>query len=234
MQLFYTPNIQADFFVLDEIESRHCAKVLRHIEGDIIYLIDGKGGFYKAEITESHPKHCAVRVVEKTVDFGKRNYSLEMACAPTKSNERFEWFLEKATEIGIDAITPIICQYSERKVIKPARYEKIIQSAAKQSIKAYVPALKETVSFLNFIKKPFDGTKYIAHCYESPKSLLKNAIKPNENVLILIGPEGDFSQNEVKMAVEHGFSEISLGDGRLRTETAAVVACHTVSLINQN
>jgi 16S rRNA (uracil1498-N3)-methyltransferase len=234
MQLFYTPDIVGDDYVLNEEESRHCIKVLRKDIGDVIHLIDGKGGFYTAEIVDAHPKKTALKVLEKKKNWEKRNYYLHIAIGPTKNNSRIEWFLEKATEIGIDEISFIECKHSERAVIKVDRLEKIVTSAVKQSIKAYHPTLNNLTDFTAFIKEQanFDGKKLIAHCREGEKEILWKRISANEKVLILIGPEGDFSNEEVNLAFKAGFIPISLGSQRFRTETAAIVACHTVNLAN--
>lgn len=233
MQLFYTPDIKTNIYTLNEIESKHCIKVLRQKVNDHIQLIDGKGNFYEAKIIEPNPKKCIVEIVETTKDFGKRNYYLHIAIAPTKNIDRFEWFLEKATEIGIDEITPILCEHSERKTIKAERLEKIIVSAIKQSIKAYKPKLNDLTNYSDFIQQNFNGVKYIAHCEENKKALLKTSYYKGQNVIILIGPEGDFSPEEIDKARNNNFTEISLGESRLRTETAGVVACHTINLLNE-
>ena len=233
MNLFYTPNISDQFYQLNEIESKHCVRVLRLKEEDIIHLIDGKGTLYKAKIIDAHPKRCTVECVESTSEFGKLNYQLHIALAPTKNIDRTEWYLEKCTEIGISEFTPLLCKHSERKVVKHDRLFKVITSAVKQSLKAYHPTLNELTKFSDLVKADFDGEKYIAHCNEGEKTHLKNLYKAKQNALILIGPEGDFSIDEVQLAKENGFKEISLGESRLRTETAGVVACNIVSLENQ-
>jgi len=233
MQLFYVPNIIDSEVILSEIESKHAIKVLRLSEGDNVQLIDGKGGFYEAEIIAANPKKCKLAIVKSVADFGKKDFYLHMAIAPTKNIDRTEWFLEKCTEIGIDEITPIVSEHSERKVIKPERLEKILISAMKQSVKAYLPKLNELTSFKNLLANASETNKYIAHCNEGEKEHLKNVVSSNKDVLILIGPEGDFSPEEVEQAKEHGFQEISLGTARLRTETAGVVACHIVNLENE-
>jgi 16S rRNA (uracil1498-N3)-methyltransferase len=233
MHLFYTPDLNGNIYTLNEIESKHCVRVLRLSTSDTIELIDGNGGFYKAKITDANPKKCTVEIVETKKEFGKRNHYLHIAIAPTKNIDRFEWFLEKATEIGIDEITPILCDHSERKSIKNDRLEKIIISAVKQSLKGYKPKLNELTSYSDFIRKNFDGAKLIAHCEENQKALLKNTYKKTQNTIILIGPEGDFSPAEISLAKENNYHEISLGESRLRTETAGIVACHTINLINE-
>lgn len=232
MHIFYTPDISGNTYTLDETESKHCVRVLRLEAGDEITLVDGRGGFYRAEITDPNPKRCAVKVVKSDLNYGQRNFSVHVAIAPTKNIERIEWFLEKATEIGIHRVTPLLCHHSERKEIKHDRLEKVMISAMKQSLKAYLPQLNEMTKFSRFIQQPFEGQKFIAHCDEQYRELLKNAVKPNENYLILIGPEGDFSLEEISMAIDAGFVPVSLGESRLRTETAALVACHTFNLLN--
>jgi len=234
MHVFFIPDIDSnDLVILDEDESKHCIKVLRLGKGDHIHLIDGIGGFYTAEITEGDQKKCNLQILDKITEYGKRNFYVHIAIAPTKSMERFEWFLEKATEIGIDEITPVICENSERKTIRKERLERIIISAMKQSLKAYKPVLNDLSEFKDFIEKNINGQKYIAHCHEGIKSHLKTVYSPGEDAVILIGPEGDFFLREVTMAKTRGFKEISLGNSRLRTETAGVIACHTISLLNE-
>lgn len=234
-KLFFTPEFDGEKskFILPEEESQHAIKVLRMSAGERIHLINGKGGLFEAEITLPHPKRCEVNIISSTYNFGKRNCYLHIAIAPTKMNERMEWFLEKVTEIGIDEITPIICKHSERKEIKNLRMEKILIAAMKQSVKAYLPKLNEACSFDQFIKKFSADQKFIAHCHDGEKTLLKSAYNKGSNVLILIGPEGDFSIEEVTKCIENGYTPISLGSARLRTETAGIVACHTISLINE-
>jgi len=231
MQLFYCPDLQGNAYLLNEDESKHIIRVLRLKNGDHIHLTDGKGGLFKAELIDDHPKRCAVKIVESKLEYEKRNFKLHMGVAPTKNISRYEWFLEKATEIGIDNISPIICDHSERKDIKVQRLEKVIVSAVKQSLKAYVPQIEETIKFKDFITQDFNGQKLIAYCEGKPKHL-KELYKANSDVLILIGPEGDFSPEEVKLAQENGFETVSLGNSRLRTETAALAACHAINFIN--
>lgn len=228
MSLFYVPNL-ISAHVLPEEESQHAVKVLRLQTGDAMTVVDGVGGYYEARITHPHPKHCEFEIVKSIAGFGKRDYKLHIAIAPTKNIERLEWFIEKATEIGIDEITPIICRFSERKIIKEDRLEKIIVSAAKQSVKAYFPKLNPLCTFDELLKSHKASQKFIAHCYEEDKKLLQNEIQKSSDILILIGPEGDFSKEEVQKAIASGFVPVSLGDSRLRTETAGVVACCTVA-----
>jgi 16S rRNA (uracil1498-N3)-methyltransferase len=233
MQLFYKPDISGSPVVLDETESRHCVKVLRLTEGDQVQFVDGKGGLYTAKITDASFKKCKLELIHKEKDYGKKSFHLHVAIAPTKNIDRFEWFLEKATEIGIDELTPVVSEHSERKIIHAERCEKILVSAIKQSVKAYLPKLNPLFSFDDFIKIPVNGPAFIAHCGEGEKVHLKDLVHKNKNVLILIGPEGDFSEREITAAIEVGFREVSLGGSRLRTETAGIVACHIVNLINE-
>ncbi|MCX6297456.1 MAG: 16S rRNA (uracil(1498)-N(3))-methyltransferase [Bacteroidetes bacterium] len=237
MHLFYTPNITGDTYTLNEEESKHCVKVLRLNEGDKIQMIDGIGGFYEAEITDNNPKRCSVKIIETKKEFGKRNWQLHIAIAPTKNMDRLEWFVEKATEMGIDQISLIDCKNSERTIVKSERIQKVAISAIKQSLKAYLPKINEVVDYKKLIAtaKDFEGQKFIAHCQTPPANLshLKNLYSPKKNALILIGPEGDFTTEEVKLALDNGFKEISLGKSRLRTETAALYACAAVNVMNE-
>jgi 16S rRNA (uracil1498-N3)-methyltransferase len=232
MHIFYTPDLSGNIYTLDETESKHCVRVLRLEQGDEIILVDGRGGFFTAEIVDANPKRCAVKVIMSEVNSVQRNYQIHIAIAPTKNMERMEWFLEKATEIGIDRITPLLCRFSERKEIKNDRLDKVMISAMKQSLKATLPQLDPLTRFSDFIARPFEGQKFIAHCDDQHRDLLKRMIVLNQNYLILIGPEGDFSSEEIEGALMAGFHPVSLGDSRLRTETAGVVACHTFNLLN--
>lgn len=232
MQLFYTPDIATNQ-TLPEEESGHCIRVLRLSEGDLLDLTDGKGNFYKAEIIHAHPKRCQVSIVETLPQPALWHFNLQLAVAPTKNMDRMEWFTEKATEIGIDGVTCLKCSHSERKEIKSARLEKIMVSAMKQSQKAKLPELTGMTPFATFVKQPFDGRKFIAHCEPGEKHLIKQTYHAGENALILIGPEGDFSPEEIALALENGFEPISLGESRLRTETAALTACQTIHILNQ-
>lgn len=233
MNIFFQSDLSSGINSLNEEESKHCLRVLRLKENDRINLIDGKGTFCEAVIVRADAKRCEYEIIERIPEYNKRNFNLTIAIAPTKNNERFEWFLEKATEIGIDQIIPIVCRYSERKDIKTDRLEKIIISAVKQSQKAYIPKLEPVIKFEEFIKTPFPEDKFIAHCFNEEKQLLKNIARPGTDSLICIGPEGDFSPNEVEMALNKGFKPVSLGNSRLRTETAGLVACHTLNLLNE-
>jgi 16S rRNA (uracil1498-N3)-methyltransferase len=234
MQLFYNPTINEtqSSFVFDKEESKHIIKVLRKKEGDILHVTNGLGFLFTTQITIASDNKCTVKIVS----FEKQEapkFRLHLAVAPTKMNERYEWFLEKATEIGIQEITPIICDHSERKVIKADRFQKILESAMKQSLHYYLPKFNDPIPFNDFIKTRKTGQLFIAHCEETDKKSLKNELKPNEDVTILIGPEGDFSVKEIQLAVANNFIPVSLGTTRLRTETAAIVACHSVVFKNE-
>jgi len=235
MHLFYTPDIEPSHpqYFLSEEESKHAIRVLRLVADDEVQLIDGRGGLYTAQIKDAHPKRTILQITNVITGYNKRNHYLHIAVAPTKNIERLEWFLEKATEIGIDEISLIICQRSERKEAKTDRLNKIITSAIKQSLKAYHPVLNEPVAFAKFLAKSFDGEKYIAHCEKGDKATLPSAVKKQDKYLILIGPEGDFSPNEIDEALQNGYKAITLGDSRLRTETAALEACFEINFLNR-
>ncbi len=235
MQLFYNSNINdtPSQFTFDKIESRHIVKVLRKKEGDVLFITNGKGQLFTAEVLIVNDKKCTIQLLKSEVKEKPWNYYLHIAIAPTKNNDRLEWFLEKATEIGIDEITPIICKHSERKVIKKERLDKIIISAMKQSLKFQLPKLNEVTSFQDFIKQDFKGYLFIAHCEETDKKTLKSELKPQQRITLLIGPEGDFSSEEIEMALQQKFIPVSLGESRLRTETAGIAATHSVAFFNE-
>lgn len=234
MQLFYNPTIaeSTESFSFDKEESKHIIKVLRKKDTDILYVTNGLGLLFKTEITLASDSKCTVKIIS----FEKSEtpkFKLHIAVAPTKMNDRFEWFLEKATEIGISEITPIICERSERKIINIERFEKIILSAMKQCNQMYLPRLNPAISLKEFIKKENKGIQLIAHCEETNKKSLKSILKPNTDYTILIGPEGDFSTKEITLALDNNYIPVTLGNTRLRTETAAIVACHSVVFINE-
>lgn len=235
MHLFYTPDITTNTYTLNEEESKHCVRVLRLNEGDKIQLIDGVGGFYEAEIIDNNPKRCSVKIIEQKKEVGKRNWQLHIAIAPTKSMDRLEWFVEKATEMGIDEVSLINSNNSERNIVKTERIQKVTISAIKQSLKAYLPKINEVVDYKKFIAsaKDFKGEKFIAHCQSAGLPHIKSKYSPKQNALVLIGPEGDFTLEEVKFALDNGFKEISLGESRLRTETAALYACAALNVLNE-
>lgn len=231
MHVFYTPDI-ATSPELPEEEAGHCLRVLRLGVGDEVMLTDGRGYFYRAVISAATGKRCQVRVTETIEQEPFWRGHLHLALAPTKNMDRMEWLAEKATEIGFDELTFLNCRFSERKVIKTERIEKIVVSAVKQSLKARKPVVNELTDFQRFVAQDFPGQKFIAHCYEGEKPLLQDVLEPGKDALVLIGPEGDFSPEEVAQAEAAGFQPISLGKSRLRTETAALVAVYLMNLKN--
>lgn len=236
MQLFYAPGITEPLYHLDEEESRHCVRVLRLSRGDSVHLTDGRGGLYRCEITDDDPRRCAVRVVSVEREVEKLPYRLVLAVAPTKNTDRFEWLLEKATEVGVTAFLPLESDRSERRVFKPLRGEKVITAAMKQSLKTWRPVLHPLTPFREAVAAPFEGRKLIAHCdaARSPKgkAYLPATLRRGEAAMVLIGPEGDFSPEEIDFALAHGCEEITLGPQRLRTETAGLAAAVMTSVVN--
>lgn len=232
MIIFYAPDIQA-CPELPEEESGHAVRVLRHVEGDEVEVVDGEGTWYHCRITAAHPKHCGVEIISQRPD-PHWPYRVEIGIGPTKNLDRMEWWLEKATEMGLDRFVPLRCRFSERKELKTERMRKIAVSAMKQSLKATLPEISEMTDIRRFVEEPFEGQKFIAHCMEDqPRQLLAQLIGKGQNVRILIGPEGDFSPEEVEMALSNGYLPVSLGDQRLRTETAALSSVNTIHIINQ-
>lgn len=234
MQLFYNPTINASItsFVFDKEESKHIIKVLRKKENDILHVTNGLGFLFETKISIASDSKCTVEIISFEQQ-EKSKFHLHLAVTPTKMNERYEWFLEKATEIGIQEITPIICEHSERKIVKTERFLKIIESAMKQSLHCFLPKLNEPITFKEFIKKEQKGQKFIAHCEETGKKSLKNELNLGTDCTILIGPEGDFSVKEIQLALDNQYIPVSLGSTRLRTETAAIVACHSIVFANE-
>ncbi len=234
MQLFYNPNINetTENFSFDKEESKHIIKVLRKKDTDILFVTNGLGLLFKTEITLASDNKCTVKILSSEKAKPSK-FHLHLAVAPTKMNDRFEWFLEKATEIGIHEITPIFCDRSERKVVNSERFDKILLTAMKQSNVLFLPKLNNAISFKEFIKQKNEGLQLIAHCEETDKKSLKSVLNPNENVTLLIGPEGDFSEKEIALALGNNYIPVSLGETRLRTETAAIVACHSVVFVNE-
>lgn len=239
MELFYSKNISEGGTVLDQEESAHCIKVLRHRKGDTINIVDGHGMLYVCEITGDSPKGVEFRIDRAVENYGSHNYRLHMAVAPPKNIDRFEWFAEKATEIGVDEITPLFGEYSERKVFKPERVERILVSAAKQSHKGTVPRLNEAVEVKRFLTsfKDSGARRLICYCDETEslgirKMAIDQAVGDFKDIVIMIGPEGDFSRSEMETAVANGWQPVSLGDSRLRIETAAMVSTAAVYLKN--
>ena len=235
VRFFYTPTMSGS---LPEDEAKHAVRVLRMKEGDEIFLMDGCGTFYKAEITTASNHHCLYKIIEEEKQTRTWAGKIHLAVAPTKLNERMEWLVEKATEIGWDRVSFLNCQFSERRNIKTERIEKIVVSATKQSHKAWMPAVDEMQSFKAFVEQwglppgqKNDGVqRFICHCNEGKKPHLKDLTQNGQDCIVMIGPEGDFSLEEVRMAEEHGFQSVSLGNSRLRTETAALVAVHLMQL----
>ncbi len=236
MQLFYAPDITPPLHTLGEEESKHCVRVLRLGRGEGLHLTDGRGNLYRCEVEDDNPKRCTVRVVATESGFGKLPYHLIMAVAPTKNSDRYEWFLEKATEVGVGEIIPLETAHSERRVFKPERGDKVVTAAMKQSLKAYHPVLHPLMPFRAAVTMPFEGRRFIAHCDPAHtgggKAYLPDTLRAGENVMVFIGPEGDFSPEEIDFALANGFEEITLGAQRLRTETAAVAATVMVSVVN--
>jgi len=231
MKVFYFENTGEKQIILNEDESTHAVRVLRLKEEEEVFLIDGKGTLCKGKIVDAHQKKCVVEVLEQLPVY-KRNYHKHLVVAPTKSIDRFEWFLEKATEIGVDAVTPLLTDRCERRHINTERLEKILTSTMKQCIQSFRPQLNELTKFKDFVKKYPNGL--IAHLETGEEELLQKVYQPGKDVIILIGPEGDFSPEEVKLAKECGYVSVSLGHSRLRVETAAVAACHTISVMNND
>lgn len=232
MNLFYYPDIKEPVTTLSEDESKHIIRVLRKKTGEKVHFTDGKGYLYNCNIIDDHPKRCSIEITNKQPGEDNRDYEIHIAIAPTKNIDRTEFFLEKSTEIGIDIITPVTTFHSERRDVKHDRLNKVLVSAMKQSLKSHLPKLNTLTDFNTFVLQEFDGDKFIAYIDKDVTLELSKAYNSGNNVLLLIGPEGDFSNEEVKLAKEKGFVPVSLGKSRLRTETAGIVACHTISLIN--
>ena len=236
MQLFYNSEIteQSKEIKFNKEESRHIVKVLRKKEGDILHITNGKDFLFKVEIIFVSDKKCTGKVIDFKKTVNKRDYYLHVAIAPVKNIDRFEWFLEKATEIGIDEITPILCKNSERKILKKERLLKIVTSAMKQSLQHRLPKLNDLTNFEDFITDDFEGQRFIAHCEnDTQKNSLKHYVKTKSNYTILIGPEGDFTSEEIEKSKKNGFFPISLGNNRLRTETAGLIIVQNVSFLHQ-
>jgi 16S rRNA (uracil1498-N3)-methyltransferase len=234
MEIFYAPDINGNTYILDEKESRHLIRVLRMTKGQDVRLIDGKGNLFTGIITDPDQKHCTIELKEVIRDFEKRNYRLHIAISPLKNPERFEWFIEKSVEIGIDEITPLICRNTEKPGIKVERINNLIISAMKQSLKASRPILNEPCNFNEFVSLHSDGLRIIAHCEKSQKRLgIAEVYQKNNDAIMLIGPEGDFSSDEINFAVAHDYQPVHLGPSRLRTETAGIAACHSIYFLNQ-
>jgi 16S rRNA (uracil1498-N3)-methyltransferase len=250
MQLFYTPDISGKTYILSEPESKHCIRVLRLGKNGTVYLTDGQGGLYKAQIIDENPKSCTLEIIEESLQFEQRPYYMHVAMAPTKNMDRLEWFIEKAVEIGIDEFTPIISERSERRIVNINRLEKIAVSAMKQSIKAYKPKINPCIRFDDVLKSSKQKNKMIAFCNSYDPENTENSksdgethhkrmpvdvvYKKSESVICLIGPEGDFTQAEIRRAIDSGFTGITLGNSRLRVETAGIYVCATIYHLNSN
>ncbi len=232
MQYYYSSEIKGKTHKLNDEESHHCLKVLRHKKGDIIYITNGKGKLYEGKIIDDSSKICQVEIIDIQDKKEINYYYLHIGIAPTKNIDRFEFFLEKCTEMGINEITPLICENSERDKINIERLNKILISAMKQSLKTTLPKLNELTKFIDYVNNPSQFDKYIAHCQKGIKKPLKNLYKKNNAVIILIGPEGDFSKSEISEALKNNFKPVTLSNNRLRTETAGIIACHTINFIN--
>ena len=233
MQLFFAENIESDICELTAEESKHCVKVLRMGVGDALHLTDGSGTLCLGTIISADPKACVVQINQRFPNYGQRSHYLHIAVAPTKNTARLEWFIEKAVEVGIDEITPLVCDHSERTTLNTDRLEKIILSAMKQSLKAYKPRLNQPTRFNDLVNAPFDGQRFICHCEGDQRTPLRACCKDNTPSLILIGPEGDFSPAEVSAALSSGFQPVTLGSCRLRTETAALYAAVAINFVNE-
>ncbi len=234
MQLFYDATLTpADtLFSFDKEESKHIIKVLRKKDGDILHVTNGLGYLFTTQITLASEKNCTVKITAIALQ-EPLNYQLHLAVAPTKMNDRFEWFLEKATEIGIAEITPVLCDHAERKHINLERLEKVIVSAMKQSNQCYLPKIHPFTPFTAFVKAERTGQLFVAHCEDTERASLKEKLILNQQTTILIGPEGDFSSAEIQLALQQKYQPVTLGSTRLRTETAALAACHSVAFIHQ-
>lgn len=234
MQIFYVPGITGNTCLMDENNSRHSIRVLRMTKGDRLKLVDGNGNLYEAIISDPDPSGCRVTITNVIRDFENRGYRLHIAISPIKNQERFEWFIEKSVEIGVDEITPVICRNTEKPGIKRDRINNIIISAMKQSLKAFMPSLNEPVTFSEFINSGPTGIKMIASCNpDGERKKIDQIYEKNSDAVILIGPEGDFTGEELNLAFRNGYKPVHLGTSRLRTETAGIAACYSVYFINQ-
>ncbi|MFT2007709.1 16S rRNA (uracil(1498)-N(3))-methyltransferase [Pontibacter sp. 13R65] len=232
MHLFYTPDIAGETYTLPEEESKHCTRVLRLQQGDTVYLVDGKGGLYTSIIQDAHAKRCQLQIIDKQLEYGKLPYVAQIAVAPTKNIDRIEWFVEKAVEVGVSEIYFLECEHSERRNLRLDRLEKIAVSAMKQSQKGYLPLLHDIMPVKKFMQQCSPEHTYIAHLEEDATKSIKDYYKPGKPHCIMIGPEGDFSEQEIALAYQTRIRPVTLGNSRLRTETAAFVACHTLHILH--
>ncbi|MCK9612649.1 MAG: 16S rRNA (uracil(1498)-N(3))-methyltransferase [Bacteroidales bacterium] len=231
MHLFYETDLSPESIQLSPEEAKHC-RSLRIKKGDIVYLTDGYGNLCKTEITADERYNFHVRILHRQKEYNRRTFNIHIAISPTKNPDRMEWFLEKVTEIGIDEITPILCEHTEKTHVNTERFRKIIISAMKQSFSAYLPKLNSKTTFRDFVEKAGENQKFIAYCGGKASLHLNSGYKKNQNVRILIGPEGDFTAEEVAFAEKNGFVLITLGKNRLRTETAGIMACSIINIMN--
>lgn len=231
MNFFYYPEISGLEVILPEEESKHCIRVLRLKKDESLYLVDGRGTLYHALLVDPDLRKAKVKIVESVPRYRQRIHYLHIAIAPTKNTDRFEWFLEKTTEMGIDEITPIICARSERETVHVERARRILISAMKQSKRAYLPVLNSVKTFVNVLSDIHAKSKIITHCNVENLPLIGAGLMHTSPAIILIGPEGDFTVQEVELAVRNGYSEASLGPFIYRTETAGIMACHEFNLI---
>jgi 16S rRNA (uracil1498-N3)-methyltransferase len=235
MNLFYCPDIHSSDILLSPGESAHCVRVLRLGKGEKVQVMDGKGGLFEAVIANPDARQCHLEITGSAILPPARNFNLHIVIAPTRSIDRFEWFIEKSVEIGIDTITPLLCQRSERRVLKTDRLQKLIIATMKQAQVLYLPLLNELTDLGEFIRN-YSGpreNRFIAHCGDTPRQKLQEAIQAGKDSVVMIGPEGDFTPEEVELAINKGFTPVSLGQNRLRTETAGVVVCNSLILLNE-
>ncbi len=235
MHVFFTPLIQPDMqaFLLDEDESKHAVRVLRLQVGEEVVLVDGRGGWFRAKIEDAHPKRVILSIVAYEPDFDRRGYYFHLAIAPTKNMDRIEWLLEKATEVGLDEVSFLLCDRSERKDVNIARLERVMVAAMKQSLKATLPKINAVTKFSSFVDQPRQEQGFIAHCEPGDKVFLSERLGAGQGACVLIGPEGDFSPEEIALAESAGFQPLSLGKSRLRTETAGLIACMEAAIIQR-
>jgi 16S rRNA (uracil1498-N3)-methyltransferase len=233
VHIFYTPDITTNFYTLSEDESKHCTRVLRLQQGDTVYLVDGIGGLHTAIIQDANPKKCQLQIIDKQIEYGKLPFVSHIAVAPTKNLDRMEWFVEKAVEVGVSEITFLLCEHSERRQLRLDRLEKIAVSAMKQSQKGYLPLLNDLTPFHRFIQKSVPEQTFIAHLEDDATKGIREYFKFSHPHCIMIGPEGDFSKTEIAAAYSIGIRPVTLGQSRLRTETAALVACHSLQVLHE-
>ncbi len=230
MAIFYQPDLTADLITLSEEESKHAIRVLRLRMNDRVELVDGMGMRCEADVIDEHPKRCTLAIRSRKQEEKPYSHRFHLGIAPTKHTDRMEWLVEKATEVGLERLVLLDCAHSERTQLKTERLEKIAISAMKQSQQAHLPQIESMQAFETIVGQKFEGQKFIAHCYPTAKQHLHTVCQNGKDTLVLIGPEGDFSEAEVERAIQHGFIPVSLGETRLRTETAAFTALFSVAM----